>query len=305
MTTKTKTRHPGITKITRVSGDVRYRLIITVGKRPGPNPGTWREIQECHTFRTMGEALKKQAEIRDARKRGTLVKRDSVTFDELAQRWLDSRHDVREVSREGYEHHLKAARDQLGQEKVQDLNRTDIKNVIKSLRDRKSHSTIGHTLGAVSQVLDYGIGSGLLSINVAVFVKAPRKQSSKALVDTKPKDEPWTQEELLQFRALADQHEWGAAWRLTLCGLRRSEVMGMMWESIDLDRGEVKIERGRVLLDGHRTAIDEPKSKASKRTVPVEDIQPGTTALLRSLKAGQAQDRLMLGRGTWTRDWCS
>ncbi len=51
---------------------------------------------------------------------------------------------------------------------------------------------------------------------------------------------------------------------------------------MDLDRGEVKVEHGRVLLDGHRTATDEPKSKASRRTVPVEDIQPGTVALLRA-----------------------
>jgi integrase len=295
VTTKTKTRHPGITKITTASGETKYRLIIVVGKVPGTKPIKY--IQECHTFRTMGEALKKQAEIRDARKRGALVKRENVTFDELCKRWLNSRHDVREVSREGYEHHLKAVRDQLGQEKVQDLSRADIENVIKSLRDRKSHSTIGHTLGAVSQVLDYGISSGLLSINVAVFVKAPRKQSSKALVDTKPRDEPWTQEELLRFRAVADQHEWVAAWRLTLCGLRRSEIMGMMWDSVGLGQGEIKVERGRVLLDGHRTAIDEPKSKASKRTVPVEDIQPGTTALHRSLRARQAQDRLVLGAG--------
>jgi hypothetical protein len=52
--------------------------------------------------------------------------------------------------------------------------------------------------------------------------------------------------------------------------------MGMMWDSVGIEQGEIKVEHGRVLLDGHRTAIDEPKSKASKRTVPVEDIQPGT-----------------------------
>jgi integrase len=185
-----------------------------------------------------------------------------------------------------------------GQEKVQDLNRADIENVIKALEKRNlSHRAIVYTLGAVRQVLAYGISSGLLSINVAASVKAPRKQHSKALADTKPKDEPWTQEELLRFRAVADQHEWAAAWRLTLCGLRRSEIMGLRWESVDLDRGEIKVQHGRVSLDGHRTATDDPKSTASRRTVPVEDIQPGTVALLRSLRARQARDRLILGSG--------
>jgi integrase len=52
-----------------------------------------------------------------------------------------------------------------------------------------------------------------------------------------------------------------------------------------------------VLLDGHRTATDDPKSKASKRTVPVEDMHPGTVTLFRSLRARQAADRLVLGAG--------
>jgi hypothetical protein len=47
------------------------------------------------------------------------------------------------------------------------------------------------------------------------------------------------------------------------------------------------VEAGRVLLDGRRTATDEPKSTASRRTVPVEEIQRGTGALLRSLKAAR------------------
>jgi integrase len=50
----------------------------------------------------------------------------------------------------------------------------------------------------------------------------------------------------------------------------------MRWDAVDLINGEVRVEAGRVLLDGHRTATDDPKSSASRRTVPVEDIQPGS-----------------------------
>jgi hypothetical protein len=45
MITKSKTKFPGITKIATASGDIKYRLIIAVGKRPD---GKW--IQECYTF---------------------------------------------------------------------------------------------------------------------------------------------------------------------------------------------------------------------------------------------------------------
>lgn len=97
---------------------------------------------------------------------------------------------------------------------------------------------------------------------------------------------------------MADVHEWAAAWRLTLCGLRRSEVMGLKWSAVDLDSGEIRVEAGRVSLDGgQRTATDDPKSEASKRVVAVEQLQPGTVALLRALKARQAADRLAMGAG--------
>jgi site-specific recombinase XerC len=206
-----------------------------------------------------------------------------VTFDELCEHCLDSRHDVREVTKIGYSSWLKVPRAQLGQIKAQDLNRTDVEKVIRKFEERGvSHRTIGSMLGAVRQVLNYGIDAGLLSVNVAASVKTPRKQHSTAKVDTEPKDEPWAHEELLQFRETSDSHEWAAASRLTLCGLRGSEVMGMTWECVDLDRGEVKIEHGRVLLDGNRTTTDDPKSKASRRTISVEDVQPGTVALHRA-----------------------
>jgi hypothetical protein len=77
------------------------------------------------------------------------VKRTSVTFDELCQRWLDSKHDVREVSKIGYSYPLKAARAQLGRTRVQDITRSDIESVIRSVRDRGlSHRSMVVTLGA-------------------------------------------------------------------------------------------------------------------------------------------------------------
>ena len=102
---------------------------------------------------------------------------------------------------------------------------------------------------------------------------------------------------MIKFREVADQDEWAAAWRLTLCGLRRSEVMGLRWDAVDLDRGEIVVQAGRVLLDRHRMATEGPKSSASHRTVPVVAMHPGAVALLRTLKARQAADRLVLGSG--------
>jgi integrase len=286
MTDQKKNSHPGIRRVTTSKGEVRYRLIVDMGER-----ADGKRDQRCETFTRLGDAKARQSEIKNSREKRTLVKPTKTTFDELCQRWLDSRHDVREITRLGYADSLKIARAQLGRVKVQDLTRTHIEGLIRSLRDDHglSHRSIVYTLGSIRQVLAYGISAGLISVNVAASVKAPRKQHG----DTRPKV-VWEPAELLAFRAVADQDQLAAAWRLTLCGLRRSEIMGLSWTAVDLERGEVHIQAGRVKLVGARTTTDDPKSR---KTVPVEDIQPGTVALLRSLKARQAAGRLVLGAG--------
>jgi integrase len=244
-----------IRKITSSSGEVKYRFVIDMGKRPDGG-----RDQRCFTFTKYQEARAARAKIIAARQSKTLIKPAKTTFDELAQQWLDSRHDVREVTRLGYEYILKPVRAELGHLKVQDLSRTHVEKLIKAFQQRKqSHRTVVYTLGTIRQVLAYGVSTGLLSINVAASVKAPRKQHGDGKIK-----QVWDPAELLQFRAVADQDEWAAAWRLTLCGLRRSEVLGMKWDAVDLINGEVRVEAGRVLLDGHRTATDDPKSSASR-----------------------------------------
>jgi len=52
-----------------------------------------------------------------------------------------------------------------------------------------------------------------------------------------------------------------------------------------------------VLLDAQRTATDDPKSKASRRTISAEEVQLETVALQRTSRARQAADRLKAGAG--------
>jgi integrase len=276
-----------IKKITTKAGPTRYRFVIDVGTKPNG-----KRDQRCYTFGNFKDARAARAKIIADRNRGVLVKPTKVTFDELCQRWLDSRHDVREVTALANGHALKRARAQLGKIQVQQITRADVEGVIRSIQESGlRHRSMEVTRNAIKQVLAYAITEGLISINVAAYVKLPRKPHS----DAKP-IRVWEPSELLAFREVADRDEWAAGWRLTLCGLRRSEVLGLKWSAVDLDRGEIRVEASRVLLDGGtRTVTDDPKSKASRRTVPVEAIQPGTVAILRSLRARQAADKLALG----------
>lgn len=80
--------------------------------------------------------------------------------------------------------------------------------------------------------------------------------------------------------------------------MTRADVMGLRWEDVDLEAGTVTVRQGRVQLHqgGQTSVVDAPKSLARRRTIPVEVIHPGTVALLRTLRAQQAEERLVAGR---------
>lgn len=67
-----------------------------------------------------------------------------------------------------------------------------------------------------------------------------------------------------------------------LCGLRRCEACGLMWEDIDAETGEVRIRRGRHYVSG-RTVTLPPKTPKSAGVVYVPDFW---MPRLRELHAG-------------------
>jgi integrase len=96
--------------------------------------------------------------------------------------------------------------------------------------------------------------------------------------------------------AIADDRL-GHAWELALSGLRRGEVAGLRWADVDLDAGTLVIANNRVSAGG-RTVENDPKSVASRRTLPLPDR---LVTVLRAAKARQAAERLALGPigGAW------
>lgn len=272
---------------------MRYRAVVSTGTH-----ADGKRRQTTHTCGSLTEAREWVAETRRAVRTGQFAAPARVTFSDVADAWLTSHRDVRQVTLRNYGNVLKPARLRIGHRKVQDLSRSDIDGLVSWLAGEGgmrgkglSRVSVVYTLGRVHQVLAYAVAEGLVLANVAEGVKAPRKRHEEAETETAV----WTPDEMLRFRQVADTHEWAAAWRLTLSGLRRSEVLGMRWRDVDLDAGTVTITQGRVLVDGKTTVIDAPKSAASWRIVSVEAMHAGTSVLLRSHKAGQAEQRLQMG----------
>ncbi|WP_405018016.1 site-specific integrase [Kitasatospora sp. NBC_00070] len=123
-----------------------------------------------------------------------------------------------------------------------------------------------------------------LTINVAKDAKAPRIEEEEI--------EPYSVEEVQKILLEAGRRRHPARWVIALAlGLRQSEVLGMKWADVDLERGVIRLRRGRLrpkyahgcggdcgCKAGYckqrvqvRRETKETKSRAGRRLIPLPD----------------------------------
>ena len=148
--------------------------------------------------------------------------------------------------------------------------------------------TVTHMLVIATSVLDAAVAEGLLVRNVAKLVKRPRAAKHDLRV--------WSAAQREAFADHIDGDRLAGCWHLSLAGLRRSEVLGVVWSTVDLDAGLVHVRQARTALGPREDRIDVPKSARSRRAVPLD---PRAVVALRKMKATQAAERLAAG-AAWT-----
>jgi len=279
---------------------VRFRAVVD-----GTAPGATKRRQVTATLPTLDAARAWVAEVRAEVARGGSYAGAAAgeTVDQLLDRWLASRVDVRQITRQGYGSSLAPVRLYMGTRAVAEVSIADVQGLIAWLgregkrRPGAEHGTpmavnsIKHVRVPLQQAFDQAVIEGVVMRNVVKLAKWPKVRNKRG-----HDLDHWQPAELLRFRDKADEHPLAGAWRLTLSGLTRSDVMGLRWSDVDLDAGVVSIAQGRVQLATAETVVDDPKSAQRLRAVPVEAIHPGTVALLRRMRAQQAADKLAAGR---------
>jgi integrase len=76
--------------------------------------------------------------------------------------------------------------------------------------------------------------------------------------------------------------------RLSLCGLRRGEVLGLRWSDTDLKAKALTVNQARVLVD-YKVRVEEPKSHNGKRTLPLDDDLMAALVELRKRQARESE----------------
>lgn len=162
--------------------------------------------------------------------------------------------------------------------------------------------TVRATLTAFQAVVQSYVDEGVVPRNVVALVERPKDRSvaddgMSGDSTTEPTLKSWTAEEAQAFRESIRADRLFACWLLSLYGLRRSEVLGLRWSAVDLETGTVSILRGRVAV-GASTVVDDPKSRRSRRDLPIPD---DLAEALRALKVQAKRETLAVG-GTWSEE---
>jgi len=121
--------------------------------------------------------------------------------------------------------------------------------------------------------------------NPAALVDAP--------LPAKPDVTTWDAREVAQVLDTGDETDLAALWHLALLGgLRRGELLGLMWVDVDLERGMLAVRHSLVRGSTGTWELGAPKTASSRRTIALDAT---CVAALRKHRAAQNAERLRLG----------
>jgi len=231
---------------------------------------TWNGVERLYHSETIrdtkteAEAILRAHLIERERARvsGTLSTDPKQTVAQWLRRWLDEYavHNVRPLTLKTYrgivERELIPS---LGDIRLSQLGIAEVQHYVNARRERHSPRWLQHQRSVLRTALAEAERQGLVGRNVARLVKIsnPRREEVR----------PLTVEEARRFLAHIRGHRLEALYVVTMTlGLRQSEVLGLRWEDVDLDRGMLSVRRSLQRYGGEYH-LDEVKTVRSRRTL--------------------------------------
>lgn len=119
-------------------------------------------------------------------------------------------------------------------------------------------------------------------------------EGSPSQAQGKPEMRCWDAEQVRTFLGVVEGDSLYALWALEVSrGLRRGELLGLRWEDVDLNAGQLSVRQTPIQV-GYDVQLSTPKTAKGTRTIPLDDH---VVAALRKLRLRQQEDRLSWGPG--------
>ncbi len=233
------------------------------------------------------------AAARSFRAEETTIERGTVSW--LVRRYVESRNDITVKAKEQYAWAIPHIEGGLGAIRLARLDREDVAAWIEGLAagGRLSRRSVQICRNVLRAALNEAVDEGLLVRSPAARVGLPRSVAKPVKVK---ETNAWSSDEIDRFLEATSTHRWAIGFRLgVLFGLRRSEVLALRWDDVDVQKRTLRIDESLVATRAGASWGD-AKNERSRRLVPLD---PETVRGLTKRRAEQATERLAAGA-----EWC-
>lgn len=220
---------------------------------------------------------------------GRTTERGSVGW--LVRRYVASRTDVSLKTRQQYEWTIPHIDAGIGAVRLDRLDRDDVARWLEGMANggALAHRSIQICRNVLRAALADAVDEGLLRRSPAARASMPRRIVKPGL---QRETEAWDASEVSLFLDATAEHRWAAGLRLAvLYGLRRSELLALRWDDLDLKAATLRIDEGLVPVVGG-TVWTEAKNARSRRLIPLD---AETVKSLGRRRREQAMERLAAG----------
>ena len=246
----------------------KYKGTVTVEVIWNPNNTVKKQVRKSFTHEKKGEVQKWLNEQISQKNNGTLVSPRETTIKQWIENWLEKykKNKLKTRTYESYDaiikNHIIPA---IGKKRLQDLRTKDLQELYtKKVNEGKSPQTIRHIHIIIHSSLKQALKENLIPRNVADFCELPEK--------IRPKVNVMTLEELKQLLEANKNHKFYPLLLLEIgTGLRASELLGLHWHNLDLDKGSLFVGANAVETKAGVKYQNTPKTKQSIRLIQIPE----------------------------------
>ena len=203
-----------------------------------------------------------------------------ITLDDQYSIWINSKLNIRATTRSSYEYLYESyIKNSLGKERIDEITTFDIKSHYMSMKvnERVSAELISHVQNVLYQVFQSAVERN-------VILRNPAEKACREIVRNHSKHKSLRKglslrqaEALLNFLKKSEKNK---RWYPVVCiliytGLRISELAGLRWVDIDMDKELLSVDHSLILStrgEGKGEAhIYPPKSAAGNRKIPINE----------------------------------
>lgn len=280
------------------TGTIRKKTIIRGGKEytywearytTGYDPGTGKQIQRSISGKTQKEVAKKLKEATAAIDAGTYTAPSKMTIGEWLDIWTaEYLGGVKPRTVDLYKGVVKSRlKPGIGALRLEVLTPHAVQSYYNGLsKEGLAPKTVKNIHGILHKALQQAVSNSYIRTNPAdscILPRAVRKE-------LKPMDEDM----ITAFLKIVKGHQYEELFKVTLfTGMREGEVLGLMWDCVDLTKGTVTIDKQLQMIRGSKGQYQIVPTKNSKgRTI---SIAPFVVDTLRRVKHQQLENRLRYG----------